>query len=626
MALCSAIVVVLMLDMTLINVGDSNKTADFLSAQSDLRAYIEQTQNSDLGNLVNQMNAGLEKHQIVSTEALYYPLILTLAMFAMTIVHLLGIPNAIVRTVQSRRQTVTLPRNTEVDHETPVNHALSEISVAADQLKSLYSAEQSTSHHELDRNELEAKLSDIIDLSGYMRAINDELDNVKQSFSSVENLLGDLSVKCGEYAHFATATRIEWSMMGKKLRDVTEHHEKIKTLSEKASKAQIAVSDSLQKSLEFNKIYSNHSENVSTNLGRLFENTKIGYNNLDAMSKSVSVSKVDVNKAAELVKGLSQRAEAIVNIIDVIDDIAEQTNQLALNASIEAARAGEQGQGFAVVAGEVRNLAARSSTATRSITDLLETIQDEADHASRLLEKSNEAVSDSYNRIREVDQSYRDSIILARHSVNGLDTLLTDVNNHFMELKQIEKLNGEKSKISGKLYTLLAEHSELASSLNTEGNQLTVYSDRVSRLLSRQFHELTHCQKLFSITDSSLTLVKNKASSGENKSNQIKGFIDQLYRDSFKSPSINNLNQIAILTNLEKLKSSSRSIRLLTTTHHQPAQVQSLSEDRNQDIDDQTPPSSEVSEDQSSTIVSKLPEEDVYIGSKGDGNKNSTAV
>ena len=155
---------------------------------------------------------------------------------------------------------------------------------------------------------------------------------------------------------------------------------------------------------------------------------------------------------------------------------------------------------------------------------------------------------------------------------------------------------------------------------------MTVYSDRVSRLLSRQFHELTHCQKLFSITDSSLTLVKNKASSGENKSNQIKGFIDQLYRDSFKSPSINNLNQIAILTNLEKLKSSSRSIRLLTTTHHQPAQVQSLSEDRNQDIDDQTPPSSEVSEDQSSTIVSKLPEEDVYIGSKGDGNKNSTAV
>ena len=91
-------------------------------------------------------------------------------------------------------------------------------------------------------------------------------------------------------------------------------------------------------------------------------------------------------KAGEIVESLSSRADQIGDIIQVINDIADQTNLLALNAAIEAARAGEQGRGFAVVADEVRKLAERTTKATGEISETIEAIQSDTREASKSME------------------------------------------------------------------------------------------------------------------------------------------------------------------------------------------------------------------------------------------------
>ena len=96
------------------------------------------------------------------------------------------------------------------------------------------------------------------------------------------------------------------------------------------------------------------------------------------MMRSVSDS---VDQAAKQIAGVGERSNQIGQIIGVIDEIAGRTNLLALNAAIEAARAGEQGRGFAVVAGEVRNLAERTTGATKEIAQMIDSLQQETSAA-----------------------------------------------------------------------------------------------------------------------------------------------------------------------------------------------------------------------------------------------------
>ena len=100
-----------------------------------------------------------------------------------------------------------------------------------------------------------------------------------------------------------------------------------------------------------------------------------------------------VNEAARTVEALGESSHKIGAIVKVINEIADQTNLLALNAAIEAARAGEHGRGFAVVADEVRKLAERTTGATKEITEMITTIQNDTSGAVKSMNAGTEEVS-----------------------------------------------------------------------------------------------------------------------------------------------------------------------------------------------------------------------------------------
>jgi len=116
---------------------------------------------------------------------------------------------------------------------------------------------------------------------------------------------------------------------------------------------------------------------------------KEGSQAMQQTRKSMEEIVLSTEKLREIITTLTNRADQIGSIIQVIDKIADQTDLLALNAAVEAARAGEQGSGFAVVADEVRKLAERTTDATKQIAETIESIQNDTKMASESMDEAN---------------------------------------------------------------------------------------------------------------------------------------------------------------------------------------------------------------------------------------------
>ena len=137
------------------------------------------------------------------------------------------------------------------------------------------------------------------------------------------------------------------------------------------------------------------------------------YETVEGMKKI----KEAMDAASLRVADLGERSNEIGSIVATIDDIAAQTNLLALNAAIEAARAGEQGRGFAVVADEVRKLAERSSIATKEIASLIGSMQTGVSEAVKAMGRGGKEVESGYSLAAEAGKALDD--ILERAQVVG---------------------------------------------------------------------------------------------------------------------------------------------------------------------------------------------------------------
>lgn len=182
-----------------------------------------------------------------------------------------------------------------------------------------------------------------------------------------------------------------------------------------ATETDVAVSDTTSTIEELRqtvKVSSQKANYISEIAQKAVQDSRHGQKAVDETIRGINQIQAQMDSITESIVRLSERSQAIGEIIASVDDIAEQTNLLAVNAAIEAARAGEQGKGFAVVAQEIKNLAGQSKQATAQVRAILNEIQKatnsavmETEHGSKTVDAGVKQAAEAGDSIKAMAQT-----------------------------------------------------------------------------------------------------------------------------------------------------------------------------------------------------------------------------
>ncbi|MDQ8020195.1 MAG: methyl-accepting chemotaxis protein [Moraxellaceae bacterium] len=243
-----------------------------------------------------------------------------------------------------------------------------------------------------------------------------------------------------------------------------------------ASRSQAEAVEATASTIEEMSVSVSHiadtTNGVERETQRAADAARTGAKTADDAAQGIRQIAETVTRVSETVSVLAKRSEEIGSIVNVIKEIADQTNLLALNAAIEAARAGEQGRGFAVVADEVRKLAERTTSATQEIYEKIAAVQHDTAQAVVGMDEAHGKVEEGVRSTQAVTESLRSIESQAASTANNIATIASAATEQSAASQDIARNMERISSASQENLTVAETTSRLSDELATIATRL----------------------------------------------------------------------------------------------------------------------------------------------------------
>ncbi|MCX9158452.1 methyl-accepting chemotaxis protein [Niveibacterium sp. 24ML] len=332
-----------------------------------------------------------------------------------------------------------------------------------------------------------------------VRAVVGSLDTLRGTIVSVARD-GDFTLRAqvrstDEAGQTALAFNQLLEQMQHSLREVLSNAERIADASGRASGAARQVSDASSRQSDSAAAMSTAIGQMTASIQHITDSTDNAQTRAsDAGSAADSGATIilqtnnemdqiagTVQTAGQMINDLGQQSDKISGIMQVIKEVADQTNLLALNAAIEAARAGEQGRGFAVVADEVRKLAERTSKATEEISKMVVTMQSSAHEAVKGMDSVINRVFDgkhlsdqASSRMNQIQGSAAQVTQAIREISAALQEQSAATHNMAAKVDEVARMTGANGEAANETAQVAEELKTYASALREAANRFTV--------------------------------------------------------------------------------------------------------------------------------------------------------